>query len=295
MIDYRAAQAVALIVHTGSFEAAASALHVTPSAVSQRVKALEERLGTILIERGSPCRATEKGAWLCRHMEQLAMMERELMDHLPGVGDETGPVTVTVACNADSLATWLMPALSEFATRTEMLVDLAIDDEDHTDDWLRRGKVMAAVTGNSRAVQGCQVTPIGALHYYPTATPEFVDKYFPDGPTAAAFAAAPAITFNRKDLHQAAWVRQTVGRDVIHPTHWIPSTQGFVDACLGGMGWAMNVEIMVRDHLASGRLVALSDTPYKQPLFWQVSRIAATRLDALTKAVNKAAGVLREE
>ena len=56
MLDYPLLEAVAALDREGSFEGAARALHVTSSAISQRVKLLEERVGTPLVVRGGPAR-----------------------------------------------------------------------------------------------------------------------------------------------------------------------------------------------------------------------------------------------
>ncbi|RWR13304.1 LysR family transcriptional regulator ArgP [Paenirhodobacter populi] len=288
MIDYPAARAVAMIVQTGSFEKAARALNITPSAVSQRVKLLEERLGTVLIERGTPCTATEKGAWLCRHVEHVGMLEKGLMEHLPGLADTASPqrVTLNIATNADSLGTWFLPAISEFARNTGYLLNIALDDEDHTADWLRRGRVLAAVTTLPTPVQGCQTTALGRLRYHATASPEFVARHFPRGVTREAMSQAPAITFNHKDTLQQDWIRQVLGGTVDHPTHWLPSTQGFVAASLAGMGWALNPAPLVRDHLSAGRLVELvPGACLDRALYWQVNRLAARDLAPLTKSI----------
>jgi LysR family transcriptional regulator, chromosome initiation inhibitor len=287
MIDYAAARAVALIAQTGSFEAAARALNVTPSAISQRVRNLEERLGTVLIERGSPCMATEKGAWLCRHMEHVGMLEKELLEHLPGLeSGSTGTITLHIAANADSLGTWFLPAVSKFAEGTDYLLNIAIDDEDHTAEWLKRGRVVAAVSALATPVQGCAVKPLGALHYIATASPEFVRRHFHDGVTREAIGRAPALTFNHKDRLQQEWVQQTFGRLIEFPTHWLPATQAFVDASLAGLGWSLNPVQLVQDHIASGRLVELVPrTLLDRPLYWQINRLAAKRLDRLTRKV----------
>ena len=289
MIDYPAARAVALIVQTGSFERAAAALNVTPSAISQRVRQLEERLGAVLVERGSPCTATEKGAWLCRHMEHVGMLEAELMQHLPGLVDPAAPaqrVTVNVATNADSLGTWFLAAAAAYTRDSDNLLNIAIDDEDHTADWLRRGRVLAAVTSLAKPVQGCHLRPLGKLRYHATASPGYLERHFPAGVTPEAIANAPALTFNQKDRLQHEWVRQAFGRDVTFPTHWLPSTQSFVDASLAGMGWALNPVQLVREHLASGRLVELvAGATLDRPLSWQVNRLAADHLSDLTRHV----------
>lgn len=289
MLDYPSLRAVAAVIRTGSFERAARLLNVTPSAVSQRVRHLEDRLGTVLVVRGVPCTATERGAWLCRHMDQVAILESDLLEKLPALDGGkagTGPVTVRIATNADSLGTWFLEAVSRFTRETGYLVDIAVDDQDHTAAWLERGEVLAAVTGLARPVPGCRQSPLGILRYRATAAPAFVSRHFPRGVTAEGLALAPALTFNRKDGMQTRWLRENVEFDTLPPTHWLPSTQGFVDACLSGMGWGMNPERLVADHLAAGRLVELvPDTPVDVPLFWQVSRLAATPLEALSRHV----------
>lgn len=289
MIDYPSARAVAMVVQAGSFEKAAKALNVTPSAISQRVKQLEERLGVVLIERGTPCIATEKGAWLCRHMEHVGMLEKELIEHLPGLDDPSAPmqrVTLNIAANADSLGTWFLAAVSAFTQDTDYLLSIAIDDEGHTAEWLQRGRVLAAVTSLGKPVQGCHVTALGKLRYHATASPDYIERYLSTGVTPETIAQAPALTFNQKDRLQHEWVRHAFGQDVTYPTHWLPSTQGFVDASLAGMGWALNPAQLLRDHLASGRLVELvPGATLDIPLFWQVNRLAADRLSDLTRKV----------
>ncbi|QPB22760.1 LysR family transcriptional regulator ArgP [Rhizobium sp. 007] len=289
MIDYSALRAVSAVVQAGSFEKAAGILNVTPSAVSQRVKQLEERLGIVLVARGSPCTATEKGEWLCRHMENVGMLEADLFEHLPALVDPAKPeprVTLHIATNADSLGTWFLTAMSTFARRSAYLLNIAIDDEDHTAEWLRRGQVVAAVSSLEKPVQGCRRMFLGALRYHATASPDFVTRHFPQGVTAEAIGNAPALTFNQKDRLQSRWIHQVLGEDLSPPTHWLPSTQAFIEASLSGMGWGMNPAPLVREHLDSGRLVELiPETPLDVPLYWQMNRLAAERLVDLTREV----------
>ncbi len=289
MLDYAALRAVAAVVETGSFEKAARRLNVTPSAVSQRVKQIEDRLGTVLIVRGNPCRATENGDWLCRHMETVGLLEADLMTRLPALRSAEPSeqrVTVPVAANADSLATWFLPAISRFAELSGHLVHLSVDDEDHTAEWLQRGAVLAAVTSLEKPVQGCRRLSLGRLRYRATASPAYAARFFGEGVTAGSLARAPCLIFSQKDRLQARWMMQVVGSDVACPSHCLPSTQGFVDACLAGMGWGLNPETLVRAHLDSGRLVELkADTPLDSPLYWQINRLTADRLADLTRAV----------
>lgn len=289
MLDYSALRAVSAVVQTGSFEKAAGILNVTPSAVSQRVKQLEERLGVVLIVRGNPCTATEKGEWLCRHMENVGMLEGELFEHLPGLIDPGEPrqgVTLHIATSADSLATWFLPAVSNFARHSRYLMNIAIDDEDHTAEWLQRGRVIAAVTSLEKPIQGCRRLSLGALRYHATASPDFIARHFAEGVTPEAIMNAPALTFNQKDRLQSRWIRQTLGEDLTYPTHWLPSPQSFIEASLSGMGWGMNPTQFAREHLESGRLVELiPNTPLDVPLYWQMNRLAADRLAELTREV----------
>ncbi|CVI58864.1 Chromosome initiation inhibitor [Agrobacterium salinitolerans str. Hayward 0363] len=289
MLDYPSMRAVALVAQTGSFEKAAQVLCVTPSAVSQRIKQLEERLGVVLIVRGNPCVATEKGEWLCRHMDHVGMLESELFRQLPALaeaGSAQERVTLNIATNADSLGTWFLDAVSKFTGGCDYLVNIAVDDQDHTVEWLRGGRVLAAVTAHAKPVQGCRVTALGVLRYHATASPDFMARHFAGGVTPAALARAPGLTFNQKDRLQASWIRQALGEEVSYPTHWLPSTDGFVKASLSGMGWGLNPVQLVSEHLAAGRLVELiPGTPLDIPLYWQVNRLAAERLTGLTANV----------
>jgi LysR family transcriptional regulator (chromosome initiation inhibitor) len=294
MPDPALVAAVAAVVREGSFERAARALSVTPSAVSQRVKLLEERLGTVLIVRGTPCMPTETGARLCRHAELTSLLEAELRRDLPALATEdlpdAGRPTLRVAVNADSLGTWFIAAVAAFAHRADALLDVAIDDQDHTADWLRRGRVLAAVTSMAAPVQGCRSRRLGALRYVATASPAFMRRWFAQGVTAEAIARAPSLLFNRKDRLQEQWVRRQLRRDVDLPSHWLPSTQAFVDAALAGVGWGLNPLSLVQPHLKAGRLVELvADRPLDVPLYWQSARLPVPMLAQLTDAVTRAA------
>lgn len=286
MLDLAQLAALAAVHRRGSFELAAAALGVTPSAVSQRIKALEERTGTLLIVRGQPSAATEAGLRLIRHHDEVALLEAALAQDLPTVA--SAAATVRIAVNADSLATWFLPAL---AAAPGPLWDLVIDDQDWSEGWLRRGEVAAAVTGSPGPLQGCDTYPLGQMRYRATASPAFMARWFPDGVTADALAKAPALTFNPKDRLQHAWIAaRTGGQSVAFPFHHIASPEGFVTACLLGIGWSMNAEPLVAGHLGAGRLVELvPDIPLDVALYWQVSRLAAPALAPLTRAVRGAA------
>lgn len=293
MLDYASLSAIAAVVREGSFERAARALNVTASAVSQRVKQLEERLGSVLIVRGQPCTATETGRLLCSHVEQVGMLEHELRAALPKLTQanaDSGRVTLRVAVNADSLGTWFIGAMAEFLGTEAALLDVALDDQEHTVEWLRAGEVLAAVTAHAQPVQGCNSVTLGRLNYVAVTSPAFMERHFPEGVTAASLANAPGLTFNRKDRLQSQWIRKVCRRDVDIPTHWFPSTQAFIDASVAGIGWGMNPASLVKGHLRAGTLVELvPGRTLSVPLYWQHTRLQVPMLSRLTHAVLSAA------
>lgn len=292
MLDYPALAALAAVVREGSFERAAGVLGVTPSAVSQRIRALEERTGAVLVSRGQPCVATPTGALLCAHVDRVRLLEREMATSLPGLaGDRhVGPLTVSIAVNADSLGAWFMSAAASFANASGALLDIVLDDEEHTAARLRKGEVLAAVTADPEPVQGCRIRSLGALRYVAAASPDFMRVHFPRGLVAEAFATAPMLRFDRRDCLQARWAKSALGVEPNAPTHWLPSSHGFVDAAIAGLGWGMSPLAMVESHFASGRLVEL--LPHRRldvPLHWQYVRIGAHLLTKLTHEVIDAA------
>ena len=78
-IDGQQLAAFAAVIELGSFDAAAARLHVTPSAISQRIKALEQRVGQVLVVREKPCSATAAGVPLLRLAAQTALLEAETL------------------------------------------------------------------------------------------------------------------------------------------------------------------------------------------------------------------------
>ena len=293
MLDESLLAAVAAVAREGSFERAAGVLHITPSAVSQRIRLLEERIGAALIVRGQPCVPTEIGARICRHAELVSVLEAELRRELPMLPPDSTDVLqgqLRIAVNRDSLATWFVEAMKDFARENPTLLSLTLEDEDYTALWLRRGSVLGAVTSLRAAVQGCRSRRLGALPYVATASPDFVGRWFKAGVTAEALARAPNLLFGRNDKLERQWARRQVGRDVHLPAHQLPSARGFVDAAVAGIGWAMNPLTLVQRHLKSGALVRLSaDTHLDVPLYWQVTRLKVPVLEQLTLSIVRTA------
>lgn len=291
MLDYSALNALSAVVREGSFERAARVLNVTPSAVSQRIRLLEERVGCALVVREQPCVPTKTGRDLCQHIDRVRLLENDLKATVSSLATEgDARVQIPVAVNADSLATWFAPAVATFAAGAPVLMEIAVDDQDHTAQWLRSGAVMGAVTGNGRSVPGCSIQPLGAMRYVAAASPDFVSKHFSSGVSARSLSAAPSLVFNAKDELQDRWALRICRRHVELPRHVLPSPYAFITATLLGMGWGLHPHSLIAHHLKSGSLVALvAGSTLEVPLHWQVARAASSLLDGLGKHLLSAA------
>jgi LysR family transcriptional regulator (chromosome initiation inhibitor) len=284
------------VVDEGTFDAAAAVLHVTPSAVSQRVKALEQRTGRVLLLRTKPVRPTESGAVLVRLARQLARLERDARAELglSGAGEAT---RVSVAVNADSLATWFLGALTRVPREPGLCFELRREDEDHTAALLREGAVMAAVTSSPDPVPGCSVRALGRMRYLPVAAPEFAARHL-GGPLREVLAQAPVVVFDRRDDFQDGFVRRLRrGRGGASGVrHYVPTSEGFVEAVAAGLGWGMVPEAQADPLLRTGRLVPLAPgRSVDVPLYWQQWKLDSPALAVVAEAVaTVAAGALRQ-
>ncbi|MBF6631762.1 MAG: HTH-type transcriptional regulator ArgP [Comamonas sp.] len=294
MLDYAGLEALAAVLREGSFDRAARKLHVTPSAISQRIKLLEERVGQVLVMRGQPCTGTEAGRRLCLHVEQVALLENELRRNNPDLVPEGQVVrpTLKLAVNADSLNSWFVDAMAAFTQEGNELLDISIDDQDHTAKRIKEGEVMAAVTASSNHITGCNIWPLANMHYVAAASPAFVERYFgSQGITTKSLAEAPVLTYDRKDALQDKWLHQQ-GVSARHAPqrHWVPSAHAFVRACEAGVAWGMHPTVLIKEHLEDGRLVQLvPDSGISVPLYWAHARNAQTGLERLTQCVINAA------
>jgi LysR family transcriptional regulator (chromosome initiation inhibitor) len=286
---------LAAVVDEGSFEAAAHALHVTPSAVSQRIKALENAVGQVVVRRVKPCQATEAGRSLLRLAGQISLLEREALDAARGpLAAGRTRTRMAIVVNADSLATWFLSALAGLPDDLALSFDLREEDQDHTARLLQDGSVMAAVTAQDVAVQGCRVERLGAMRYLATASPVLARAHFPDGPTAAALATTPMIVFNRKDQLQHRFLRALTRLPPDPPIHYVPSAWGFAEAIRLGLGWGMTPEQIAREEIAAGRCIDIAPGRHLDvPLYWQRWRVDSAALNALTTSVKAAAAALR--
>ena len=282
--------AFAAVIEEGSFDGAARRLSLTPSAISQRIKALEDRLGQVLILRRSPCAATPAGERLLRSVQQMRLLETETLEAFHVEPASTGPASVAIAVNADSLATWFVSALADLHKQHGMLFDVRVEDQDHSANLLRDGSVLGAVTALARPVQGCSVQKLGVMRYVPVASSAFVERHFARGVDAASLGRAPMLVFNRKDALQWRFIHGVTRARLAPPMHYLPSATAFVEGAALGMGWAMAPEGMLRQPFAAGTLKAIAPGRWLDvPLYWQHWSIRSATLSTVTATMLRAA------
>lgn len=290
-LDPVALRTLAAAVRLGTFEAAARELHVTPSAVSQRIKALETRVGRVLLHRVKPLEPTEAGHVLVRLAAQTELLEREAVSELvEDEPDTTAYTSIPLAVNSDVLYGWLVDALAAVQAQHRVVFEVVREDQTRTAERLRRGEVMAAITSEPKPVPGCRVVRLGRLRYVAVATPEFCDQHFADGVNAASLAEAPLVAFDRADTLQHDFVRRVSRRHLAPPATYIPSVREFDKAVRRGMGWGMLIASEAAEDFAAGRLVEL--VPGRRTdvtLFWQHWRLGSSVMADLTDAVVAAA------
>ena len=274
----------------GSFDAAASKLHVTPSAISQRIKALETRVGQVLVVREKPCRPTVAGIPLRRLAAQMAILESEALAET-GIGTSSDRIRAAIAVNADSMSTWFTDV---FLRLPEALFDIRIEDQDHSARLLREGTVLGAVTTERTAVPGCRAQPLGVMRYVPAASPDYVERYLSDGFSAHSVALAPSLAWNRDDSLQNMFIRKVFRRVVPRPVHYVPTAEGFSAAVRAGLGWGMYPEQLAAAQFEDGSFVRISDAHLDVPLFWQCWKLDSPMVEKITDAVRLASTDLRQ-
>ena len=270
-------------VREGTLEKAARVLHLTPSAVSQRLRALEVATGRVLLVRSKPVQVTESGAAVLRLARQIELLTADTARELGGATADRPPA-LPLAVNADSMNTWVLPALAPLAA--DSTFDLHREDQEHTSALLRAGAVVAAITSEAEPVPGCSVTRLGRMRYRPMAAPGFVHRWFPDGPTPEALRRAPVVVFDRKDDLQHVYLRRRLGPDADPPAHHVPASADFLAAIELGFGWGMVLDLQQ----PGGELVELDpDGAVDVVLHWQQWKLRSPSLDRVREAVQQAA------
>ncbi|RZS43344.1 LysR family transcriptional regulator [Herbihabitans rhizosphaerae] len=275
------------VVDEGTLDAAARALHVTPSAVSQRIKLLEQRAGRVLLVRAKPVRLTESGEVVVAFGRQLVMLERDLRASL-ALSDD--PVPVPIAVNADSLATWFRRVIRDLAGDDLVALRVRREDQDHTTELLRQGLVVAAVTSSATPVQGCLVRGLGGIRYHAAATKAFHTRWLAGRPLATALAEAPVVVFDERDDLQDRFCREVTGQAPLGVRHHVPDGQAYTEAVSAGLGWGV---LMDEQFAMAGPLVRLAGNhSFRVPLYWQQWKLDSPSLRRVADAVSAAAAGL---
>jgi LysR family transcriptional regulator (chromosome initiation inhibitor) len=277
------------IVDTGTFEAASQVLQVTPSAVSQRVRALESDVGHVVVVRAAPCHATPAGEALVRLARQQRLLVAEALAELAPAG--ASRVDLPIAVNADSMATWFPDVLVECATWHDVTLRLHVEDQDHSARLLRSGEVLGAVTSDPRPVQGCSTEALVTMRYLPAATPELLQRHTLK--RGIDWGAMPLVRFNEKDdLQQRVLDRHAVSRTP--PTHIVPDAAGFVAAVRAGLGWGALLPMQLAPSVERGELIRIGTRDHVDvPLYFQRWRLPSAHLDRLTDVMKRASASVR--
>lgn len=273
------------IIDEGSFEDAAFALGISPSAVSQRIKALERETGRVVVRRTSPVTATDAGEVLLQSARRMALLQAETNAQLRGRIER---IPLSVAVNADSLATWFRRVMASVAEMDNATLHMRIEDESHSLSLLRRGDVLGAVTGEKTPVSGCDSIALGAFRYFAVASPKLLDRYTIDG--VVDWERMPVLRFGPRDGLQDRDIKRRLGEvPAGRRVNEIPSSEAFMEAARVGLGWAMLPDIQALPLLDSGEVVMLDSEVHEVPLYWQRWRLESPALERLTQAVVDAA------
>lgn len=276
MLDYAHLHALSVVISEGGFERASKILCISQPAVSQRIKQLEERVGQALVIRSTPVEATPTGKRLLRHYSQVQLLESELSVEMDA-DDPKLPTIVKIAVNADSLATWFLPALSEIFKRHQWLLELIVDDESYTHNLLKNGEAVGCVTTTKEPLAGCSSEYLGEMEYICVATPEFIQQYFPINVTPTSLERAPAVVFSTKDkLHEKYLKKYFKMKTGSWREHKIPSSESFLEAIIQGMGYGLVGHLQAEPLIERGILIEITPDKRKRvPLYWQHWNIKA--------------------
>lgn len=288
LYDYDSLAYLSAVVREGSFDAAAKSLQVTQSAVSQRIRQLEDKVGTVLVIRGRPCVPTEFGMQLCHHMEQVSLLQHELNDRIESLIDGAvgNAATIRIAVNNDSISSWFPSVVKRAVRDLNVQIEIIPDDQEHTEKSLKSGDSLAVVTASEKPVQGCRRISLGAMEYIAVASAEFHAKHFSNGVSLDTLKTAPCLAFDRKDTIQEQWMLLCFGNSTKALTHMVPSYEGYVACCLNGTGWGLVPGDAGEPYLESGELIELvPDKRIKVSLHWQSSTQSSEILRKLGEVV----------
>ncbi|WP_448548574.1 LysR family transcriptional regulator ArgP [Thalassotalea fusca] len=285
-LDYKLLRALHTVMLEGSFEKAANKLSITQSAVSQRIKQLEQQFAEPVLLRTQPMSLTPLGSNLLTHFQQVNQLESDLLtDLFPH--ENKGPLSVAIALNADSVAGWFIPAVSSLLEPLNIELDLQIADESLTQERLKNGEVYAAVSSQSKSSSAYRVRPLGTLKYFLGASPQFIAKHFPNGVTSEALRKAPTMDFNQYDQLQSNFLQTNFGISRgEYPCHRIRSVEAMTQMVLHNCCYALLPEFLVEKELASGAIInILPKNTFDHRLYWHSWTLEKGRLKTLSQHI----------
>ena len=290
MIDYKLLEALAMVVHEGGFEKAASIMNLTQSAVSQRVRLLEERTGTVLLSRTSPPQPTEAGQRFIKHYLQVRLLEDGFEKEMCA-DDDSMPIRLALGINSDSLASWFLPAIGNLLSDGKILIDLHVDDQEQTHKLLRDGIVVGCISDTATPMQGCRVEFLGSMKYRLLARQDFISKWFPSGLTASAVEHAPAVIFNRKDMLHIKILQDVFGLTMKpKAVHYVPSTEQFMQMISSGYAYGMTPDWQSNPLREAGDIVGVHEKAQKLVKhYWHCWNIESLPLSTFSKQLVSAA------
>ena len=268
-IDYKLLHAFSMVIKYESFDKAAEFLYLTQSAVSQRIKQLEKLVSQPVLIRSTPLRATEIGKKLLNHYYQVQQLEADLLPHIYPE-DLISPLTISLATNADSLATWLIPALAKLIQTHNIELNLEVTNETNTIYKLKNGEVFGAISTQAKALPGCVVDKLGNMNYVLVASPDFRDKHFKKGVNKDSLLKAPGLLFDSKDMMHSEFIKKEFGLvQGSYPCHIIHSSEAFVNFAKQGLAYCLIAELQIKDELKQGKLIDLLPNKHIiQTLYW---------------------------
>lgn len=270
VFDREQLETFATIVAEGSFERAALVLNVSRGAVSQRIKGLEEALAAVVVVRERPVAPTAVGEVLLRHVKDLRMSEQATMNALRPPSGTATLVSVAVAVNADSLATWFPSVLWSLLKHQRIAIEVVADDQGHTLSRLTRGEVIGCVSTEREAASGFVAQPLGKMEYRCYATSEFAARHFPQGLSVPTVLRSPAVVFNRKDTLHDEFLQSVFGFSVArYSRHYLPAPETLLRALREGVGYGLAPVIQIQAQGECTELVELAPRhPVTVDLFW---------------------------
>lgn len=284
-LDYRWIKALDAVINEQGFEAAAEKLFITQSAVSQRIKQLEKYIGQSLLVRENPPRATQAGKELLGLYRRTQLLEQEVLPKLTATQQRA--ISISIATNADSLATWLLPALQELLLAPLIELNLVLGDETKNLQHLKNGSVIGALSTEAKTISGCSCQHLGNVEYVCVASPTFQQRYFAHGMTREAVAKAPTVAFDQADnMHLEFLQRYFSITANTECTHIVRSSEAFVQMAKMGVAYCLIPEIQIRAELQQGALVKLAaDKKIVRPLYWHHWTFESETLNQVTQAI----------